>query len=125
MSTPPYLRGFENVDIARSFMWVESTAEDPQPIEEMQPEMGLESVVGTPEDESIIAKIQHNAIWLSTFVSQLSSWLAADTLAGLEVPASFTEEEAQGTTGFSFSAAVLTSILPAQQVRSGKSGNGS
>jgi hypothetical protein len=85
------------VDIARSFMWVENTAEDPQPIEELQPEMGLESVVGTPEDESIIAKIQHNAIWLSTFVSQLSSWLATDTLAGLEVPASFTEEAAQGT----------------------------
>jgi hypothetical protein len=77
-----YLKGFENVDIARSFMLVENTPEiDPSEAPNLSApdpsSSGQESTVGTPEDESLITKIHQNAIWLSSFVTQLSHWLSS------------------------------------------------
>jgi hypothetical protein len=102
-SMHPYLKGFENVDIARSFMWVDSSApgEDEQTTSMEVPETqsGQESLVGTPVDE-FLAKIQHNAAWLGGFVSQLSTWLATNATATQisdELPAPLAEEEAHGT----------------------------
>lgn len=101
-SMHPYLKGFENVDIARSFMWVDSSApdEDEQTTSMEVPETqsGQESLVGTPVDE-FLAKIQHNAAWLGGFVSQLSTWLATNATATQisdELPAPLAEEEAHG-----------------------------
>lgn len=98
MSAGTYLKGFENVDIARSFMWVENTDEPEQHLPSTTAASpsssfldtlkeagdyftrGQESVVGTPEEDSLLNKIQHNAAWLSSFVSQLSTWLATTSL---------------------------------------------
>jgi hypothetical protein len=84
-------------------MWVDSPAadEDEQTTSMEVPETqsGQESLVGTPVDE-FLAKIQHNAVWLSGFVSQLSTWLATNVTATQisdELPAPFAEEEAHGT----------------------------